>query len=344
MGKHFFKFVISPIPLKLGRIRMSEKLAVGVDLGATNVRVAVGDRRRGILAKLSEATEKGGGPEGISRQIIRMIHSIQHKDFGPEKILGVGIGSIGPLDPRRGALAGPANLPWDYVPLVKPIQKELGVPVRLLNDCTAAVVGEREFGVGRDIENLVYVTISTGIGGGVYVDGHLLLGKDGNAHEIGHLIIDMEGRLQCGCGKRGHWEAYCSGVNIPNYVRLLLEGKDRKTVEESLLMKLAGGDRQNITAKGLYDAAKAGDPLSKEIVEKIGELNAMGFASVINAYDPELITVGGTVALKNSDLVMEPIRRHVEKYVLNRLPEIRITSLGEDVVLHGALAAVYLSP
>jgi len=323
---------------------MSEKLAVGVDLGATNVRVAVGDKRRGILAKLSEATERREGPEGISRQIIRMIHSIRHEDFGPEKILGVGIGSIGPLDPRRGAIAGPANLPWEYVPLVGPIQGELGVPVRLLNDCTAAVVGEREFGAGRGVENLVYVTISTGIGGGVYVDGHLLIGKDGNAHEIGHLTIDMEGRLQCGCGKRGHWEAYCSGMNIPKYVRLLLEGKDQKTVEKSLLMKLAGGDRQNITAKGLYDAAKAGDPLSKEFVEKIGELNAIGFANIINAYDPELITVGGTVTLKNPDLVMEPIHRHVEKYALNRLPEIRITPLGEDVGLYGALAAVYISP
>jgi len=322
---------------------MSEKLAVGVDLGATNVRVTVGDKRRGILAKLSEATERREGPEGISRQIIRMIHCIRHEDFGPEKILGVGIGSIGPLDPRRGAIAGPANLPWEYVPLVGPIQGELGVPVRLLNDCTAAVVGEREFGAGRGVENLVYVTISTGIGGGVYVDGHLLIGKDGNAHEIGHITIDMEGRLQCGCGKRGHWEAYCSGMNIPNYVRLLLEGKDRKTVERSLLMKLAGGDRQNITAKGLYDAAKAGDPLAKEFVEKIGELNAIGFANVINAYDPELITVGGTVTLKNPELVLEPIHRYVEKYVLNRLPEIRITLLGEDVVLYGALAAVYIS-
>ena len=205
-------------------------------------------------------------------------------------------------------------------------------------------MGERDFGAGRGVENLVYVTISTGIGGGVYVDGHLLIGKDGNAHEIGHITIDMEGRLQCGCGKRGHWEAYCSGMNIPNYVRLLLEGKDQKTVEKSLLMKLAGGYRQKITAKGLYDAAKAGDPLSKEFVEKIGELDAIGFANIINAYDPELITVGGTVTLKNPDLVMEPIHKHVEKYALNRLPEIRITPLGEDVGLYGALAAVYLSP
>ena len=105
---------------------MSEKLAVGVDLGATNVRVAVGNERWGILVKLSEATERREGPEGISRQIIRMIRSIRHKDFSPEKILGVGIGSIGPLDPRRGAIAGPANLPWEYVPLVEPIQESLG--------------------------------------------------------------------------------------------------------------------------------------------------------------------------------------------------------------------------
>ena len=318
-----------------------EKFAVGVDLGATNVRVVVGDVRGHILAKLSEATEKKRGPTGISQQIIGMIRSVRIRGFRPEKIKGVGIGSIGPLDLRRGRILSPANIPHDHIPLVEPIKEELGVPVRLLNDCTTAVIGEKEFGAGKGIQNLIYVTLSTGIGGGVYVDNHLLLGKDGNAAEIGHTTIDMEGRLECGCGKKGHWEAYCSARNIPNYVRTLLEGRNSKEVESSILMKFAGGDRYNITAKGLYEAAKANDPLSIEIVEKIGELNAIGFANIINAYDPALITVGGAVALNNRDFVIEPIKRHVHKYAINRIPDIKITPLGGDVVLYGALAMVF---
>ncbi len=319
---------------------MPEKFAVGVDLGATNVRVALGDKKGRILARLSERTNLTGGQEGVSQQIVRMIRSLPYEGFKPEEVIGVGIGSFGPLDLKRGAIVKPANIPFDFVPLVKPIEEEFKVPLRLLNDCTTAVMGEKIYGAGKGVHNLVYVTISTGIGGGIYVDDHLLIGKDGNAHEIGHITIDFEGRLTCGCGKKGHWEAYCSGRNLPNYVRLLLEDVDPKKVEKSLLMRLAKGDASNITSKMLYDAAKEGDALSVEIVEKAGLLNAMGFASVINVYDPELITVGGAMALKNTDIIMKPIKRHVSEYTINRVPNIIITPLGDDAVLYGALAMI----
>jgi glucokinase len=320
---------------------MPEKFAVGVDLGATNVRVALGNEKRHILARLSERTETKKGPEGISQQIIRMVHSIRYEGFKPEKVKGVGIGSIGPLDLKRGEIVKPANIPLDSIPLVEPIKKALKVPVHLLNDCTTAVTGEKEYGAGRGIRNLVYVTMSTGIGGGIYVDNHLLIGKDGNAHEIGHITIDFEGCLTCGCGKKGHWEAYCSAKNLPNYVQLLLGDMDPKAVDKSGLIKLAKGNRHNITSKMLYDVAKAGDALSMEIVEKAGLLNAIGFANIINAYDPDLITVGGTMALKNTDLIMEPIKRHVHEYTINRVSDIIITPLGDDVVLYGAIAMVH---
>jgi len=324
-------------------MKTSEKFAVGIDLGATNVRVVAGDERGRILARASEETERKRGPEGISQQIIRMIRSVRLEGFKPEKIKGVGIGSIGPLDLKRGGAVKPANIPFDFIPLVEPIKRTFGVPVHLLNDCTTAVIGEKEFGAGKGVQNLVYVTMSTGIGGGIYVDNHLLIGKDGNAHEIGHITIDFEGRLTCGCGKKGHWEAYCSAKNIPNYVRVLLEAKDPKEIEGSLLMKGAGGNRRKITAKGLYEAAKGGDALSKEMVEKIGVLNAIGFANIIDAYDPSLITVGGALALNNEDLVIQPIKRHVHEYAINRVPDIQITPLREDVVLYGALAMVYFT-
>ena len=317
-----------------------ERLAVGVDVGGTNIRVALGDERGRIIARISERTEKHRGPEGISRQIARNIRSLIER-IGGKKIEGIGIGSAGPLDLKRGGLMKPTNIPYDFVPLVEPLREEFDLPVYLLNDCSAAVVGERFFGAGKEHENLAYITLSTGIGGGIYVDGHLLIGKDGNATEIGHFTIDYEGRLLCGCGKRGHWEAYCSGNGIPNYVRLLLSEEDPDEVKDSLLMRKVNGNLNLLTAKILYDCAKAGDPLSLKFTDRIGVLNAIGFACVIDAYDPSLITVGGSIALRNESLVLSPIRKYVGEHARNRVPEIRITPLGDDVVLYGAIAMVF---
>jgi len=320
---------------------MGVKIAVGVDLGGTNVRVALGDEKGRILAKISERTEKTRGPEGISEQIARIIHYLEEKEVKAKKIIGIGIGSAGPLDLKRGGLMKPTNIPYDFIPLVEPLEDTFHLPTYLLNDCSAAVMGERFFGAGKKHENLAYITISTGIGGGIYVDGHLLIGKDGNATEIGHFTIDFEGKLMCGCGKRGHWEAYCSGNGIPNYVELILSQERHEEIKDSLLMRRISGDLNLLTAKILYDCAKAGDPLSLELVDKIGVLNSIGFACVVDAYDSSLITVGGSIALRNERLVIDPIRRGVKEHARNRVPEIKITPLGDDVVLYGALAMVF---
>jgi len=319
---------------------MGTRIAVGVDLGGTNVRVALGDEKGRILAKVSERTEKTKGPEGISEQIAQIIRYLEKKEVKAKKIIGIGIGSAGPLDLKKGGLMKPTNIPFDFIPLVKPLEDTFHLPTYLLNDCSTAVMGERFFGAGKEHENLAYITLSTGIGGGIYVDGHLLIGKDGNATEIGHFTIDFEGRLICGCGKRGHWEAYCSGNGIPNYVRLILDEK-RERIKNSLLMQKTSGDLNRLTAKILYECAKAGDPLSLELTEKIGVLNSIGFACVVDAYDPSLITVGGSIALRNEKLVIDPIRRGVKEHARNRVPEIMITPLGDDVVLYGALAMVF---
>jgi len=321
---------------------MARKLAIGVDLGGTNVRVALGDSDGRIITKILEGTEKSRGPEGVGEQIIRIIYAITAEKVSLKDIVGIGIGSAGPLDIKRGGLMKPTNLPFDFVPLVKPLEDEFGLSTKLLNDCVAAVMGEKYFGLGKKHENLVYVTISTGIGGGVYVDGHLLIGKDGNAHEIGHFTIDFEGRLTCGCGRRGHWEAYCSGSGIPNYSRLIIEEDGLMNLNGSQLIEdIRRKGYASITAKTVYEYAKAGDKVAKMITEKIGALNAIGFACVVDAYDPSLITVGGSVTLNNPDLVIDPVKRHIGKHARNRVPEIMLTPLGEDAVIYGALASVF---
>ncbi|MBO3802189.1 MAG: ROK family protein [Thermoproteota archaeon] len=315
----------------------SGELSVGVDLGATNLRVAIGNREGKILFKLSERTVNNGDEYAISNQIHRMIKSAPSNLLS--KVIGVGIGSIGPMDIRKGIIF-PPNLNFKFAFLTTPLSEKLGLPVYLLNDCVSAVVGEKNFGAGKDIDNLVYITISTGIGGGVYVNGNLLLGKEGNAHEIGHTVIDYRGKLICGCGKPGHWEAYCSGKNLPNFAKLIME-------EEKINSKLSDIIKYNfssLTSEVIFKLAREGDKLANVVVERCSEINAMGFANVIDVYDPSLITVGGSVALNNLDLVLEPIKKKVKNYAANSIPEIIPTPLGQDIVLYGAVATVFNPP
>jgi len=319
---------------------MKEKYIMAVDLGGTRVRLALSNEDGSLIGKVQERVDKSN-EEAIAKQIITIIRSLcRESSVDLAELEGVGIASAGPLSLKEGALINPTNLPFEYVLLTKPISKELGLPTYLVNDCTAAVLGERAFGAGKGLDNIVYITIGTGIGGGAIVDGQLLLGKDGNAVEIGHLTIDFEGRLKCGCGKNGHWEAYCSGRNIPNFVRMKLEEIDEATVEKSLIYAKVKRDLSKLTSEVLFNAAKEGDKLALRLVKEIGILNAIGFANVINAYDPSLITVGGTVTLQNKKLVLSPVRRYVKNYVVNRIPKIMATPLGEDIGIFGAVAAV----
>ena len=322
-----------------------KKYLAGVDLGGTWIRVVLSDMQGHFVQKVNEKVDETCS-EAVSAHLIRLVHLLCKKHgITAHALSGVGIASAGPLDMKRGVLVNPPNLPFDTVMLTEPLKEALGVPVCLVNDCTAAAMGETTFGVARGVENFVYITISTGIGGGAIVNSTLLLGKDGNSHEVGHFVIDYQGRLTCGCGRRGHWEAYCSGRNMPNYVRMRFEEIGLKTVRTSTLYKELSGDLSRLCAADLFSAARRKDKLALELLDEIGVLNAIGFANVTNAYDPSLITVGGTVTLKNVEAVLGPIRKYVGDYAINRIPEIRMTSLGENVCVYGAVAAAlkYLS-
>lgn len=302
---------------------------IAIDIGATNIRVAIGNHVE-LGEKVMEPTETRYGAKGVSEQIIRLIDSITD-----EEPSNIGIGSIGPIDHRQGTITNTPNYPFKDIPITEPLIQRYKVPVTIVNDCAAAVTGEHVFGAGTGLDNLVYVTISTGLGGGAIVDSNLLMGKDGNAAEVGHLTIDPDSDIVCGCGCRGHWEAFCSGKNIPTYAAKLLEGTDWR---DGVLYRLTGGESGKLQAKTIFDAAKTGDTHAKRILHEIGLKNAIGFADIVNAYDPELITIGGSIALNNPDEILEPIKENIGNHTINRVPEIKITPLGHDSVILGALA------
>jgi len=321
---------------------MDKQVAIGVDVGATWVRVAVADPEANILAKKKEAIDTEN-ELGISRQIEELTVEL-FAELGRKipDLIGIGIASAGPMNREAGHLVSPSNIPLELVPLAEPLEAKFDTKVELINDGVSAVLAESKYGAGKEYENLVYITISTGIGGGVIVDGNLLIGKNGNAAEVGHFTIDKDEKLACGCGRRGHWEAYCSGSNIPGYVRWRLEELSSDEVSGPLAQHVEA-DFESFRARDLFIYARNGDGLALELVEEIGRLNAIGFAAVTEAYDPELITVGGGVALNNPELVLEPIKKRVKNHTQNEVPEILITPLEEENVLLGAIAMA-LSP
>jgi glucokinase len=307
---------------------MAEKLAVAVDLGATRVRACVGTKSGKIIRRAGKKMLVSKSMHSYLAQIEGVMRSVT-KGFPADELGAICIASPGPLDLRRGLIAHTANLPYTDVPIIEVLENSFGKEAFLVNDANAAALGEWLRGAGKGHRNVFYLTISTGIGGGAVVDGRLLLGKDGNAAEVGHVTIDSSGRMKCGCGRLGHWEAYCSGSGIPRFA-------------QSLWKEFNGPKVPSLgNAAELFGRAARGDKFSLRVLNEVGRLNAVGVANVVDAFDPEVLTIGGGVALNNPDAILSPIRKSMGEYAINRVPKVLITRLGDDAGLVGALAASF---
>jgi glucokinase len=302
----------------------------GIDLGATHVRAAVADEDGVFLGTDKRRTPRTTGEAVTDAVLDALAAACDAAGVEPGGLWAVGVGSIGPLDPNDGAVVRPANLPAsvERIELVQPLREAAATErVVLYNDATAAVVGERFYGATTP-DNLVYLTISSGVGAGVMVDGHVLQGRGGNAAEVGHMVVDSGGLMECGCGHVGHWEAYCSGENIPDYARALAAEGDGDTA-----LPL---DDPGLSAADVF--AHEGDPLADRVVERVTDWNAIGVANVVHAYAPSLVCVGGTVACENAERLVAPLEDRVADLVMTAAPEIRLTEF-EEAVLRGAVAS-----
>jgi glucokinase len=304
-------------------------LLVGIDLGATNYRVAVA-RGDSIVERITRQTPQAHTGQEITDALLDTVDGVlADADVDQSALDGAGVGSIGPLDADGGVVIDPPNLPdsIEGIPLAGPLRDHLGVPVSVENDAIAALLAERA-SMEDPPADMAYVTFSTGVGAGVAVDGHVLRGWGGNAAEVGHFVLDPESELECGCGRPGHWEAFAGGNNIPDHARSLTDFFEGET---DLPL-----DSPDFTAADVFDAA-GDDVLADILVHRLERWNALGLANLTHAFAPERISIGGAVALRNPRLVIDPLRDRLPDLVTTRVPEIRETPLGEDAVLRGGL-------
>lgn len=314
---------------------MTEELSIGLDIGGSWSRAALGDRHGNILKRVAIPLEAGGSTS-FEEHIERLVQSLVGD--GIQSIKGIGVGAAGRLSLAKGSILFSPHAGLRDVGIRDHLEMRFGKPVTLLNDCVMAALAEKRVGAGVHYRDLVYVGIGTGIGGGIISGGRVLMGKDGNAHEIGHMIIDMEGKLPCECGGWGHWEAYTSGSGIPKYARLLARTFGQET---PLVSKLA---MSSADSKDIFDALASGDPFARHVVAECASLNAMALANLTNLYDPEIIVIGGGVALKNRNAVVSPLEAEVRKYAFNLPPRVVATPLGEDSPLIGSILSVFGPP
>ncbi|MEM2308811.1 MAG: ROK family protein [Sulfolobales archaeon] len=309
---------------------------VGVDVGATKTKVGFFTLDGSLIYADTFTTPRGVGGSSIAEAIVYKVREISSRIGG--EIVAVGIGTIGPIDIRQGDVVRTPNIGQESFKLRVPIEKALGVKTYVVNDCIAAAWGEYLVGAGRGSSNVVYLTISTGIGGGAVVDDHLLLGKDGNAHEVGHIVLDYSGKFKCGCGGVGHWEGIASGANIPRTASLLsTEWGGPKTEAYWRAM------REQLSPELLFAYWASGDAFADYLVNFLAEVDAAGVGSAINVYDPEVVTIGGSIALRNPEF-FRLIERRIGRYTINRAPRVLLTPLGDDAVVIGAAMIAINTP
>ncbi len=307
---------------------------IGVDVGGTKIAAAV-VTEDGAIVRRGRRDTPSQDPAGIVEAIREMVTELRSGGTGDEEVTAIGVAAAGFVDKSHSTVVFAPNLAWRDEPLRDRVMSATGLPVTVENDANAAAWGEFRFGAGRKADDMVLVTIGTGLGGGIVVDGRLLRGGFGMAAEIGHLRVVPDGR-RCGCGNRGCWEQYGSGNALASQARELAASG---AVTALRLLELAGGRADLITGQLVTNAANEGDPAAVELLEELGRWVGEGIASLAAVLDPELVVIGGG-ASQAGDLLLQPIRTAFAHHLTARghrpLADIVVAALGNDAGLVGA--------
>ena len=308
-------------------------LYIGIDLGGTGIKAGVVDEGGNIIAKASCPTLPERGYEAVIRDMANLaIDVAKQSGHTMDDIKAIGIGLPGIMDQRTGIVPFCTNLAWRDVPLVKEMAKYTSVPVFADNDATVAGLAESVAGVSAGCENSVFVTLGTGVGGGVVLGGKVFSGSHGVATEIGHMMTVVDGEL-CTCGNRGCWERYASATALIREGRKLCAEKP-----ETALLKAVNGDPAAITAKHVIDLAKAGDPDCSALFDNYVHHLCAGLVNLINLYDPEVIALGGGVS-HAGQFLLDAVREKMPAMVFFKtMPYARVelAKLTNDAGIIGA--------
>lgn len=306
---------------------------LSLDIGGTKLAVAVvtpDGRSHGLIV---EPTRREEGPERILSRLFDMGHrAIVQSGFAAVDAVGISCG--GPLDARRGILTGPLHLPgWVDVPIVEQARQSFGVPAILENDATAGAMGEYRYGAARGAETMIYMTISTGIGGGAVINGRLHRGAAGNGGEFGHILVRPDGR-ECMCGRRGCLEGYASGTSIAFRAT-------EAVADRGASSSLAALER--IRAENVVAAAAAGDALATEIWHETLDVLSIAITDLVNVIEPDVVVLGGGVT-RSGDALLDPIRVRVAQDAMGPAAgaaRITLAGLGDEVCVAGAAAVAF---
>lgn len=309
-------------------------LYIGVDLGGTKIAAGIVDENGQILFKDSIFTKSERPFEQVAADMASLILSIiQKAGYSMSDIGGIGIGSPGAIDNEHGVVVFANNLGWHNVKLRSELQKYINLPIYMENDANVAGLAESVFGAGQGIKNAIALTLGTGIGGAIIINGKIYGGTHHVGAELGHLIVQVDGGRQCTCGNSGCWERYASATALINFGKeAVLEHPD------SMILKLTNGNPDCINAKIIEDAARAGDQIAVEIFDRYIYYLAMGIISIINAFDPEVIIIGGGVS-GAGDFLLKPLIEKVKEHIFYKeldYADIRLAKLGNDAGIIGA--------
>jgi glucokinase len=309
---------------------MANEVYIGVDLGGTRVRAARFSADLDMQKRTETLTASTAGRDAVIERMIELTRAVWPTDGSP--VAGIGISAPGPINPWTGVIVTPPNLPgWRNVPLRDIFQEKFAVPTYLGNDANLAALAEQTMGAARGYKDVIFLTISTGIGGGVLIDGKLLIGSDGIGAECGHIIMIVEE------DRVSSLEKEAAGPAIARQAReAITKG------EESSILELAKGSSEAINARIVGDAAKAGDALARRIIVRAGKIIGLGIVTFLHIFNPQIVVVGGGVAEGTGDLLFNPLWQAVRQYSLDPAywDHLVITpaKLGENVSLIGAAA------
>ena len=306
-----------------------KKYVFGVDIGGTTVKLGLFDVEGNVLDKWEIPTRTENGGEKILPDIADSIRE-KMKQIDKDFVAGVGVGAPGPVD-GKGIVHRAVNLGWGTFSIKDTLEDLLNMPVMAGNDANVAALGAMWMGGGQGYRDLVVVTLGTGVGGGIIIDGKMLTGATGAGGEIGHIHVNDEEEEICGCGNKGCLEQYSSATGITRLANQLLASSDKDSV-------LRGGE---VSAKTVFDAVKERDPLAVEVAEKFGKYLGDGLASIACVVNPEAIVIGGGVS-KAGEILIDFIRPHYEKNVFHGSRQVKfsLATLGNDAGIYGAAKLV----